>query len=813
VGFGTTETRQSYAPQMIAERMAQALHCPYRVLGGPPGGLRNRWRGLAIAEPGQKKFEFDKRQHRTLGIQARLMMLACVTALPLVVLAGVSAISAIEVQRAELKNEVAGKVNGLLEDIDSRLSAIEVELEVLAKLPSVQSGDLVNFDRQLRAAIQVYGTGLVLHDTHGQQLINTTRPFGEPLPRATNTEMHDRVIASGLPQVSDLILGATLRRPIIAVGVPVMRGGRVVYVLSMGIGPKFLSNLLNQQSLLSEAISPAWTIAIVDRKGIILARNWQFDQFFGKPIAPLLGKAMLSGRGDNWVPNITSEGTEVYSTFRRSLVTGWSVAIGVPRKFVDVPLRQGWRLVVGGGISFMALSLVLAYWMAQAIRRPVTKLAAMTRTMERAERVEQFHSGVRELNLVGDGLRDAAVALVHHREHLEELVARRTEELARANNQLRAEIEARRQAQATLLQTQKMEALGQLTGGIAHDFNNLLTVARGSLDMLSARISDEESLRLLRSTQRAISRGSSLTDPLLAFARKQRLDPVLVDLNSVIVETSEMLRRTIGPAVEIRHALGAELWPVLIDVGQIETALLNIAINARDAMPEGGTLLIKTTNLSDELPEEVASRDCVLVSIADTGTGMSREVLERAFDPFFTTKEAGKGTGLGLSMVFGVVQQSGGAVRLRSQVGSGTTVLIYLPRAATRAMSAGGSAPASVTPDRAARILVVDDDSAVRRLTVEFLRVIGHSPMEAASGRAALTVLQGGDRCDLVVMDEVMPGLSGQDTVRLARRARPDLKVLFLSGDTGNREVGDDIWLQKPFNTRTLAEAVSSALQ
>jgi signal transduction histidine kinase len=267
-----------------------------------------------------------------------------------------------------------------------------------------------------------------------------------------------------------------------------------------------------------------------------------------------------------------------------------------------------------------------------------------------------------------------------------------------------------KQAQETLLQSQKMEAIGQLTGGIAHDFNNLLTVACGSLEVLEARISDEKSLRLLRSAQSAMSSGARLTGSLLAFARKQRLQPVLADLNSVIVEMTEMLRRSIGPSIEIEHAFAADLWPVLIDIGQIETALLNVAINARDAMPEGGTLLITTANISDETPEEVAGCECVLVSMRDTGTGMSPEVMERAFEPFFTTKEIGKGTGLGLSMVFGVVRQSGGAVRLRSWIGSGTTVQIYLPRVTPEAQDAL-LAPSQTST--AAHILGADDDQAV----------------------------------------------------------------------------------------------------
>ena len=743
------------------------------------------------------------RHYRTLGIQARLMMLACVTALPLVVLGCVTAISFIEARRVALKHEVAGKVNGLLNDIDGQIGAIQVELEVLSKLPSIQLGDLTTFDRQLRAAIQVYGTALVLHDTQGQQLISTNRPFGEPLSPATNTEMHDRVVATGRPQVSDLIIGATLRRPIISVGVPVVRDGHVVYVLAMDLGPEILSKLLTEQNLLSEAISPAWTIAILDRQGLILARNRELDQFLGKPVAPLLRKAMISAIEDTWIPNITSDGTPVYSTFRRSLVTGWTVAIGIPREFVDAPVSQAWKIAIGGGVSFMALTLALAYGMAQGIRRPVSKLAAMTRAMRSGEPVGRLHSGVHELNLVGDGLRDAAIALAHHREHLEDVVSTRTREL--------------KQAQETLLQSQKMEAIGQLTGGIAHDFNNLLTIACGSLEMLEARISDEKSLRLLRSAQFATSRGAKLTGSLLAFARKQRLEPVPADLNSVIVEMTEMLHRSVGPSIEIRHALAADLWPVLIDIGQIETVLLNVAINACDAMPEGGTLLIKTANTGDEAPEEVAGRECVLVSMHDTGTGMSPEVIERAFEPFFTTKEVGKGTGLGLSMVFGVVRQSGGAVRLRSWIGKGTTVQIYLPRVNRDPLpGAKDAVPACIRTSAGARILVADDDSAVRSVTVECLRGMGYSVMEANSGSAALAILERGDPCDLVVMDQVMPGLSGQDTVCLARRTRPHLKVLFVSGYgamTGyGREADHDIWLKKPFTVEVLAEAVSSTL-
>jgi signal transduction histidine kinase len=399
-------------------------------------------------------------------------------------------------------------------------------------------------------------------------------------------------------------------------------------------------------------------------------------------------------------------------------------------------------------------------------------------------------------------------------------LTKRTEELTAANSRLESEIAQRKAAEDQLHQARKMEALGQLTGGIAHDFNNLLTVAYGSLELLEHRISDERGLHLLQNAQGAMSRGAKLTGSLLAYARKQHLEPVLADINSIVVDVTDLLRRTIGDTIEIRYTLANALWPTVIDTNQIETALLNVATNARDAMPSGGVLLVETANIptgSDGFPEDAAGQDSVLVSMTDTGTGMSPEVIERAFDPFFTTKEVGKGTGLGLSTVFGVVRQSGGTVRIHSRVGEGTTVQIYLPRASGRSIARREDESSVIAqPGADAHIHVVDDDPAVRWVTVECLREMGHLVAEADSGQSALTILERGDPFDLLVMDVVMPGLSGPDTVRLARRIRSDLKVLFVTGyDDSSATAGKDSTdplIMKPFKPTILAEAVRNAL-
>jgi signal transduction histidine kinase/CheY-like chemotaxis protein len=749
----------------------------------------------------------------SLGIPARLTMLALVTALPLVAVGSFAILRSVDDERAQIQSDVKQMVEGFRADVDREISAIWAELQVLATSPSLQSGNFQEFDQQMRAALKIRGTAIVLHDTHAQQLLSTNRPFGEPLPRATNSEMHDRVVATGKPQISDLIMGAVLKRPILTVGVPVFRDGEVVYVLAMGLGPEMLSALMQDQKL-----SPDWTAAILDRNGIIVGRNRELDRFLGQPVAPML-RQKLAEAIESWIPNVTSDGIPVYSTFRRSTMTGWTVAIGLPREFVDAPLRRAQWMAFGGGAAVLALSLTLAWWVGWGIRRPVKALTTAAGVLGSGQPLGPLIGGVRELDQVGEALREAATALARNREQLESMVADRTQELAATNERLRAEIGAREQAQAALLQAQKMEAMGQLTGGVAHDFNNLLTVVSGSLELLESRIIDARSVRLLRAAQRGASRGAKLTESLLAFARKQRLDPVPADLNTVVVEISEMLRRSIGVSVEVKNVLASDLWPVLIDMSQIETALLNVALNARDAMPGGGVLVIETANIragDNELPVEVVGQDCVLVSLCDTGTGMSPEVIERAFEPFFTTKEIGKGTGLGLSMVFGVVRQSGGAVRIRSRLREGTTVQIYLPRTIegkARRPRRGVKPQAS----EKAHILVVDDDPDVRWITAEDLREIGCLVTEADSGRAALAVLERGDPCDLMIADLVMTGLTGVDTVRLARRTRPDLKVLFCSGYADmsrfEKDIGNEILLKKPFTRDTLAEAVHTALQ
>ncbi|WP_255702324.1 PAS domain S-box protein [Roseomonas cutis] len=388
------------------------------------------------------------------------------------------------------------------------------------------------------------------------------------------------------------------------------------------------------------------------------------------------------------------------------------------------------------------------------------------------------------------------------------------------------EQERLRQAEEALRQSQKMEAVGQLTGGIAHDFNNLLTGIIGALELLTNRLAQGrvgEVERYVLAAQGAARRAAALTHRLLAFSRRQTLDPKPTDVNRLVAGMEELVRRTVGPAIEVETVGAGRLWPVLVDPPQLENALLNLCINARDAMPRGGRLTIETAN---RWLDERAARDLSLapgqyvsLCVSDTGTGMSREVKAKAFDPFFTTKPLGQGTGLGLSMIYGFTRQSGGQTRIYSEPGQGTMVCLYLPRHHGGAEAAEAAAAASPPPRAGAgeTVLVVDDEPTVRMLVMEVLEELGYAAIEAGDGAAGLKLLQSEARIDLLVTDVGLPGgMNGRQMADAARVTRPGLKVLFITGYAENAVVGDGHLepgmhvMTKPFAMQALAQRIRS---
>jgi PAS domain S-box-containing protein len=387
------------------------------------------------------------------------------------------------------------------------------------------------------------------------------------------------------------------------------------------------------------------------------------------------------------------------------------------------------------------------------------------------------------------------------------------------------DLTSRQKMEEELRQSQKMEAIGQLTGGLAHDFNNLLTVITGNLEMLEMSLKDSNQRELLKDAQDAAQDGAKLTGQLLAFGRRQPLNPKPTDLAPLISNFSELLRRTLGESIELHIRVTGSGNLCVVDAPQLQNALLNLAINARDAMPRGGklTIDISRTRLDVDYAQmypDIRTGRYVLVAVTDTGSGMSEEVRQRAFEPFFTTKPTGAGTGLGLSMVYGFVKQSGGNIQIYSELGQGTSVRIFLPLAESVHTSeelAPGAGEMDAMPRGSETILVVEDDARVRRVTTARLRSLGYEVIEADNGAAAFALLAAHPKIAMIFTDVVMPGgMNGDELAEAALAAKPDLKVLFTSGyaepAVARQGLGAGAWLKKPYTAAELAEKVREIL-
>nr|WP_084621424.1 PAS domain-containing sensor histidine kinase [Luteibacter yeojuensis] len=399
---------------------------------------------------------------------------------------------------------------------------------------------------------------------------------------------------------------------------------------------------------------------------------------------------------------------------------------------------------------------------------------------------------------------------------LESRVAERTAEL-------RAEMAARQASEEALRQAQKMEVVGQLTGGIAHDFNNMLTGILAAIELARSKIETGEPAgipRLLDIATSSAQRAAGLTQRLLAFSRRQALDPKPVDVGALALSMEELLRRTLGERIQLKTTANGPLPSAMVDANQLESALLNLAINARDAMPDGGVLHVDTSvqALPDHAESNATDTMFVVLSVADTGVGMDEATLEKVFEPFFTTKPIGQGTGLGMSMIYGFVNQTGGHIRIRSVPGEGTTVRLYLPIAQVAAVEAEEARAQAVATGSGQQIVVVDDDPQVRSLVTELLASLGYDVHGASSAETALEYLQGHARVDLLVTDVGLPGLNGRQLADIARQARPGLRVLFMTGyafgAVGPADFLDDgmTMIGKPFQLAELSRAVASML-
>jgi signal transduction histidine kinase/CheY-like chemotaxis protein len=462
------------------------------------------------------------------------------------------------------------------------------------------------------------------------------------------------------------------------------------------------------------------------------------------------------------------------------------------------PIAMGW-LEALGNVSFL--------------ERPFhpTTLHSVARTTMKGRRRQL------ETRVLLRNLREGEVRLQQLNEQLERRVRERTAQLQHAHDELLANIAERERTEEQLRHLQKLESIGQLTGGVAHDFNNLLTAVLGNLELLRKRVPGDPSIdRLIDGAMQGAQRGASLTQRLLAFARRQALEPRPVDMVELVRGMHDLLRRSIGPSVHMEIDLPEDLPPAQADANQIELALLNLAVNARDAMPDGGTLAIALDCSTTEDAQDLGEGRYVRLLVADTGDGMDGDTLKRAIEPFFSTKEVGKGTGLGLSMIHGLALQLKGALRLFSEPGHGTRAELWLPVANGHAAHTATAEPvAADTPaKRRGVLLFVDDDFLISLSTASLLEDLGHTVIKASSGADALVVLRDGQAVDLMITDYAMPGMTGLQLAEEARRLRPGLPILLATGyaDLPANAAFELPRLSKPYQQRQLAEQIAHLL-
>jgi len=754
------------------------------------------------------------------GYPTQLIILALVAVLviPGIAFAGLLLVRYADAERARYELEGIGVARAATTVLDRYLTGLQTSLKALSTSAPLASGDLEAFYRDAERVKTFIGADIGLRRPDGQQLINTRLPWGAALP-PTPMSVDAEAIATGEPVVSDVFIGAVANRPLVAVIVPVSVAGEFRYLLHVSAETEKFHEAIRS------VIPPGWFVGIGDRKGTYVTRSENHAEFTGKPGVPAF-LARASGQEGTFVGE-SAFGEKVLVGYAHSALSDWLVAANIKQSVLEAPLREAlYVLIAFGALTLLVTSLVaLRLW--RFIARPLAGLAVASRQIGERPGPVAVATSLREFAAVRDALSAAGEQVRASQDLLEAKVAERTRELAQANAELTAQMAAREKAESLLRQIQKMEAVGQLTGGIAHDFNNMLSVIISSLDLLQRRLDRGETNidRFVASAREGANRAAALTSRLLAFSRQQPLAPEVLDANRLVAGVTELLQRTLGEAIRIETVLAAGLWKTHADGTQIENAILNLAVNARDAMPEGGRLTIETANafLDDAY---TASHDGVMpgqyvqIAVSDTGTGMSEDVASRAFDPFFTTKKVGMGTGLGLSQVYGFVKQSNGHIKIYSEPGHGTTIKVYLPRyyGEDQARALRREAGPLLAGASHEVILVVEDEERLRQLTVDTLTELGYTVLQAGNAGQALALVDAHPEIRLLFTDIVMPDVSGRKLADEAVRRRPGLRVVYTTGFTRNAVVHNGIldtgvnFIAKPFSMEDLAAKIRQAL-
>ena len=689
--------------------------------------------------------------------------------------------------------------------VDAELGKYVALGEALSRSPALLDDNLDAFEVEARRAFPIgAGTGAMVGDADGQQLLNPFAQPGQALPRRNPLAIaaQRRAFATRSMVITDLMIGPLTQDWIANIEVPIFKGDQPFRGLAIVMRQREFLRLLS-----AHAVPKNWLVGIIDGEGRIIARVPSV------PVGQLASEGWRATKGQTGLFEFTSlEGDALIRANAHPSMSNWTVGVSVKKAEMQAAAwtTVRWAVLLGAGLS--AASLLLAWFLARQITRPIDQLRQAFADVS-VEPGRPIKMGPPEILQLQDTL---------HRSTVERTNANRA--LMAAHSKLEREMALREEAQAALAQSQRMDALGQLAGGMAHDFNNVLAAISCYLDAATPHGADKKIREAIQDAEDAIQMGASLTRRLLTLSRPHGVGLERLDLNDRVTGTQELLRRTLGEQVTISLRLSPDPCHTSANPGDVDNAILNLAINARDAMPSGGTLTIETRHVSfgGDLAGRIPNArpgEYVALTVSDTGRGMTPEVFKHAMEPFFTTKDPGKGTGLGLATVYGVVRQSGGFISIDSIVGKGTSVHLNFPKAEPGpVVNTARPSTKQVPLGNGERILVVEDNDIVREATVSRLKSLGYAAFEAKTGPEAITLLKSGEPIALVFSDILMPGgMSGYDVAETICSMKPELKVLLTTGyseiPVAVSEGAPNVQvLGKPYTRKQLACALREAL-
>ncbi|MDB5797399.1 MAG: putative histidine kinase, hybrid [Paucimonas sp.] len=728
-------------------------------------------------------------------IRTHLMVLVVATLLPAGLASVMGIVSVYRTAQSANWQSLRETSRALSMLVENEMNASQTALETLALAPTFNDADISRMQEWVQRLSAQRGGYVSVSDASGR-LLASSMPADEVADHQALASLGPIPDEGGQAAVSPVYWSPQLKQLAIALRSLVRRDGKLRFVLVMEIRAAELQRLLERQQL-----PTAWVGTILDRNGVIVARTRDPDRFVGMTAnGPIRQKLDTMAEGEHVGQSLSGEPVNAF--FSRAPKSGFTFVVSVPQAQLREPALQAALLMGGALVTILGLGVLAAAMIGRRIARPIESLRLAAEQLGRSEQAQPPHSGILELDAVATEIKNASSSIRGAEAQLQRKVSEAVAEAERT--------------QRALLQSQKLEALGRLTGGIAHDFNNVLQTLTSGLQIAQLSSSDPKVKAMLETCDRAVRRAVDLTRQLMAFGRIQEARMVTLDVGRHIRDTLPLLKGALPVHIEFELGLDDDVWAATLDPLQLELALLNLCINARDAMPAGGRLRLEVHNETlDSPPDELAPGDYVVIMLADSGQGMPQEVISQALDPFFTTKAVGAGSGLGLPQAYGFARQSGGTLLLESTPGRGTRVTIYLPRS-QRALPGvdKDAAPAEAGPRARGRVLFVEDDALVREVVVASLQASGFDVTVAENGDDALQALGAQGPFDLVFSDIVMPGrINGIALAQAVQRNYPETHVVLATGYTQDRVPVDDVRvLAKPYDVQDLVHALRAEM-